>query len=300
MKKKTRLLLGAHMSIAGGLEKAIERGDSIGCTAIQLFTKSNRQWHAKKITDEECELFKKTWKDAQHIQDIVAHCSYLINIGAMSKEVEKKSVKSLVLELDRCERLGIPYLVLHPGSYTGGEEGLCLEQIAANINITLEEVSGKSEILIETMAGQGKTVGYSFEQIAAIRKMVHNKHRVGVCVDTCHIFAAGYEFSTPSSYKNMWQQFDKVIGMRHLKAIHMNDSEKGLGSRVDRHADIGKGKIGLEPFRLIMNDPALYDIPKILETPKKELADDVRNLKVLEELMTKRTIKELGEVQDGG
>jgi len=295
MKKKPCLLLGAHMSIAGGLEKAIEQGDSIGCTAIQLFTKSNRQWHAKKITEQECELFKQTWKDARYVQAIVAHCSYLINIGAASKEVEKKSVKSLALELDRCERLGIPHLVLHPGSYTGGEEESCLAQIAANIDVVLEEVPGKSKILIETMAGQGKTVGYLFEQIAAIRKMVKNKRRVGVCVDTCHIFAAGYEFSTPSTYKAMWRDFDKVIGMGHLKAIHMNDSEKGLGSRVDRHADIGKGKRGLEPFRLIMNDPALYDIPKVLETPKRDLDDDVRNLKVLEKLMTGKTREELGE-----
>jgi len=296
MGKKSRLLIGAHMSIAGGLEKSIERGDSIGCTAIQLFTKSNRQWHAKKITEAEAELFKQTLKEATHVREVVAHTSYLINVGATNREVEKKSVHSLSQELERCELLGIAYLVLHPGSYAGGEEEMCLEQIATNLDLVLEKVPGKVQILIETMAGQGKTVGYSFEQIAAIRKMIKNKRRVGVCLDTCHIFAAGYDFRTPTTYKAMWRDFDKIIGLKRLKAIHMNDSEKGLDSHVDRHIDIGKGKLGLEPFRLIMNDPAFYDIPKILETPHKDLDDDLRNLKTLEKLLDEKTRKELGEL----
>lgn len=295
--KKSCLLLGAHMSISGGFEKAIERGTSIGCTTIQVFTKSNRQWHAKPITDQEAELFHAAVKESA-IKPIVAHATYLINIGAPDKTIEKKSINAVMDELNRCEMLGIPYLVLHPGSHVGTDEKGCLERIAQNLDTILEADTGKTKILLETMAGQGSSVCYTFEQIAAIRKLSHHKQRVGVCFDTCHAFTAGYDFTTPHGYKAMWDEFDATIGLNHLEVMHINDSKKELGSRVDRHDDIGKGKIGLEAFRMLFNDPRFFDVPKLLETPKHdhdkdELGGYARNMQVIKHLLSDATKKSL-------
>lgn len=287
MQKKHSLLLGAHMSIADKMSLAIERGESIGCSAIQIFTKSNRQWHAKPIKDEDATSFKKAWKDSS-IQSIIAHASYLINIGSPNEEIEKKSIHALELELNRCAQLDIPYLILHPGSHTKTDEDSCLARISGNINKVLAVTSGCT-ILLETMAGQGTNVGYSFDHLAQIIKKVEHKNRIGVCFDTCHAFAAGYEFRTEKSYALMWEQFDKTIGINKLKAIHINDSQQDIGSRVDRHTDIGKGKIGLKAFELLCNDPRFFDIPKVLETPKKDLSDDKKNLNALRNLLTNKT-----------
>jgi len=292
--KKARLLLGAHMSIAGGVERSIEQGASIGCTTIQIFTKSNRQWHAKPLTHEEATLFRTLAKNS-NIDPIVAHATYLINVGAPDKDIEKKSINAVIDELERCSLLGIPYLVLHPGSHVNTNEDECLKRIAHNLDIILESAPGNTKILLETMAGQGSTVCYTFEHIATIRNLSHHKHRIGVCFDTCHAFSAGYDFTTPHGYKAMWEQFDNIIGLDHLHVIHINDSMKELDSRVDRHADIGKGKIGLEAFSMLFNDPRFFNIPKILETPKTTLEDYARNMGILKELLNEQTRKTLQE-----
>jgi len=287
MHKKHTLLFGAHMSIASELKLAIERGESIGCTAIQIFTKSNRQWNAKTITQKEAAEFRQTWKDSS-ITSVIAHAAYLINIGSPDKDIEHKSVNALKLEMERCVTLDIPYLVLHPGSHSNTDEQACLERIAYNLDQLLEAVPGCC-ILLETMAGQGSSVGYTFEHLAQIIQYSHHKKRLGICLDTCHVFAAGYDFTTEKSYHSMWEHFDKTIGINKLKMIHVNDSKQVCDSRVDRHTDIGKGKIGLKPFELLFNDPRFFDIPKILETPKDSLADDERNMETLVDLLSKKT-----------
>ncbi|HLJ31844.1 MAG TPA: deoxyribonuclease IV [Candidatus Babeliales bacterium] len=292
MPKKQTLLFGAHMSIAGEFKRAIERGESIGCTAIQIFTKSNRQWHAKAIGEKEAMEFKESWK-ASSITSIVAHASYLINIGSPDKAIEHKSVNALKIEMERCAMLDIPYLVLHPGSHSHTDEKICLERISHNLDELFKQVDGCS-ILLETSAGQGTNVGYNFEQLAYIIKLSHHKNRLGVCFDTCHAFTAGYDFTTEKSYHDLWKQFDKIIGLNKLKAIHVNDSKQVLGSCIDRHADIGKGKMGLKPFELLFNDPQFFDIPKILETPKKDgLEKDKKNMETLVSLLSSKTKKAL-------
>ena len=292
MKKQPSLLFGAHMSIAGEISRAIERGQSIGCTAIQIFTKSNRQWYAKPIVEKDAEAFKQAWKDSS-VQTVIAHASYLLNIGSANPDAEKKSLDALAIEFERCALLGIPYLVIHPGSYTSSDEQSCIERISKNLDLLFEHIP-HGTILLETMAGQGSQVGYTFEQLAQIIQLSKHKRRIGICFDTCHAFVAGYDFRTERAYKLMWEHFDKVIGIDKLKAIHLNDSLKDLGSRVDRHADIGKGKIGLEAFALLFNDPKFFDIPKILETPRTELSDYRKNMDILEGLVNKKTRVLLG------
>lgn len=291
---KKRLLLGAHMSIAGGFHQAIHAGQSIHCTTIQIFTKSNRQWASKKITDAEIEKFQHSLK-ASSIEQIVAHSSYLINIGSPNKETEQKSVQALADELQRCQSLQIPYLVVHPGSHLEGPIEHCLETIARNINIILNEHRGSTMILIELMAGQGTTVGNTFEQLASIRDQINDKNRIGICFDTCHAWSSGYDFSNSKKYDSMWQKFDDTIGIQNLKVIHMNDSKALCGSHVDRHESIGKGHIGIKAFGYIMNDERFFDIPKILETPKTSLADDLLNMNVLKATLTPSTRKTLIE-----
>jgi deoxyribonuclease IV len=283
MKKEHSLLLGAHMSISGKIELAIERGESIGCTAIQIFTKSNRQWHAKPLTEDETDAFKKAWKSSS-IRSVIAHASYLINIGSANEELEQKSVAALKLEMERCTALGVPYLVLHPGSHTNTNLELCIDRISKNINKLLANTS-HCTILLENMAGQGSSIGGTFEQLAQIIKHVDDKKRIGICFDTCHAFAAGYDFRTKKTYNAMWETFDTLIGLNKLKAIHINDSQKDVGSRVDRHTNIGKGKIGLTAFELLLKDPRFTDIPKVLETPKKDLIDDKKNMETLISLL---------------
>jgi len=293
--KKTKiLLLGGHMSIAGGLYKAIERGEEIDCTAIQIFTKSNRQWGAKDLTDEDVARFKSAWKNSSSVKSVVAHSTYLINLGSPSQATYKKSVASLEMELKRCEMLGIPYLVLHPGSHLGSGEIKCLNQIAIALDRIFKKVPGKSKILIETMAGQGTGVCYTFEQIAHIFKKITNKKRLGVCFDTCHVFAAGYDFRTKKGYDDVMKKFDSTIGFSRLKVFHINGSKKDIGSRVDRHEDVGKGKIGKDAFGFIFNDERFFDIPKILETPEGTLENYARNIRYIKKLLTPKTKKILG------
>jgi deoxyribonuclease IV len=288
MQKKHTLLLGAHMSIAGGFDQAIIRGESIHCTAIQIFTKSNRQWQSKPITQEQADLFKSAMKSSS-IKTSMVHASYLINIGSNQADLHAKSTAGLIEELARATDLNIPYLVLHPGASVNSTEENCIATISKTLDIVFEKVPGSTMILLENTAGQGSVVGYTFAQLAQIRSLSTHKKRIGICFDTCHAFASGYDFSSKPLYEKMWQQFDNEIGLEHLKAMHINDSKKGLNSRVDRHEDIGKGAIGLEAFTLIMNDKKLFDIPKILETPEADLDSFAKNMATLKELLTSST-----------
>ncbi len=281
MNKTKTTLLGAHMSIAGGIEQSLYRGSSIGCTAIQIFTHSNRQWSIKNLTTEDQTKFIKA-KEKTDINSIVVHASYLINLATKNPETLEKSIITLEQELIRCDFLGIEYLVLHPGS--SEKENEALDQIAENINKVLNKKEYKCTILLEIMAGQGNSVAYTFEQLKQISSQIKDSKRIGFCFDTCHAWASGYNFSTPEDYKKMWQKFDSILGIENLRAIHLNDSKKECGSRIDRHEDIGKGKIGIEAFKLIMNDQRFVNIPKILETPYIDLEKYKQELELLREL----------------
>lgn len=277
------LLYGAHMSIAGALEKAILDGQSIGCTAIQIFTKSNRQWNTKPLNQEEVELFKKT-KAESSIRIVVAHAGYLINIGSSNSAVEHQSIASLIDELQRCSLLEIPYLVLHPGSCGQSAMSDCIKKVIKNINYVLHKTSSNTMILLENMASQGSTIGNTFEQLSSIYDGIQEKTRVGVCLDTCHAWASGYNFSCSTTYEHMWEKFDWYIGIENLKTIHINDSKNPCNSHLDRHETIGSGTIGLEAFKLLMNDIRFNNIAKIVETPKTTLEDDKYNLAILRSL----------------
>jgi len=271
MKKKTnKPLVGSHVSIAGGLHKAAERAVELGATSMQLFTKSNRSWFEKPISPDDEKRFKATVKEAG-LKKIVAHSSYLINIASANPKTERQSTNSLKHELRRCEQLGIPFLVLHPGSHVGAGEETGLKKICKNLDQVLTTANGKTKLLLETMAGQGTNVGYTFEQLKAIIAGSKHKKLLGVCLDTCHIFAAGYDIGTQEAYEKTMKQFARTIGLRKLKAIHINDSKAELGSRVDRHENLGKGVIPRTAFKLIMQDKRLASIPKLLETPNPEL-----------------------------
>lgn len=275
------------MSTAGGLEQAIIKGESIGCTAIGIFTKSNRQWLAKDLTPEEITLFKKTMSGSS-VEQVVAHACYLINLAAGDPLIYQKSIDALQQELLRCEQLNIPYLVLHPGSAGSQTRDEALQKIAHGLDAVLNATNGKTMILLETMAGQGTSTCATFEDLAQIRAMTNKREKIGICLDTCHIFAAGYDIATAAGYAKTWRQFDETIGLSHLKAFHLNDSLKDCASRVDRHADIGEGKIGLDCFSWLINDPRFFAIPKIIETPKGDdaLKQDLKNLTVLRGLFT--------------
>jgi deoxyribonuclease IV len=264
----------------------LERGKEVGCTAVQLFSKNASQWAAKSITPEDADLFKKTRDEMEYTaSDLVVHDSYLINLASPDDALWEKSLAAFGHELDRCATLGIPALVTHAGGHMGSGEEVGLARIAAGIERVLRERPGQDvTILLETTAGQGTSLCYCFEHLGSVIYQLSDevRPRVGVCWDTCHLFAAGIDFTEEYRYERMVESFDRIVGLDKLKAIHLNDSRKGLGSRVDRHEHIGKGEIGLEPFRFIMNDPRLTNLPKILETPKgPDNAEDKENMAVL-------------------
>jgi len=282
--------LGSHMSIAGGVDQAPLRGKEVGCDTIQVFTKSNRQWHAKRLTDREVEAFKANLA-ATGMGPVVAHDCYLINLAAPGGPLWKKSVAAFRAELERAERLGIPYLVTHPGSHVGAGEAEGIRRVAEALNALHAALPGhRVQVLLETTAGQGTSLGYRFEQLAAILDEVEQPDRVGICLDTCHVFAAGYDIRSQDGYRRTLEELDACLGLRRLKAIHLNDSKGGLGSRVDRHEHIGKGRLGLAPFRHLLNDPRLRRVPMILETPKDDdfITADRRNLARLRHLLNGR------------
>ncbi len=260
------ILVGSHISSAGGLHKAFERGESIGCTAMQIFTKSNRVWFEKKITDEAAELFKQAAQRSP-IKSVVVHAGYLINIGSPKPDGVKQSVSALLDEIRRCEQLGLKYLILHPGSHLGSGEEAGVVQVAKHLDEVIEKSDGTVSILLETMAGQGTNLGSTFEQLHAMRERSTHKRNIGYCLDTCHIFCAGYNIATEDSYQEAIKTFDTTLGLEHLKAIHVNDSLTPCASRKDRHAPLGEGHIPNATFKLMMNDKRLINIPKVLETP---------------------------------
>lgn len=279
------MLLGAHMSIAGGAFNAFLHGEKYGCTTIQIFTKSSNQWRAKELTDEELEKFHAEQKRTG-INPVIAHDSYLINLCSPDNDLLKKSREAFLVEMERCERLKIPYLVTHPGSHIDKGEDWGIRRIAESINWLYERTEGyKVSIALETTAGQGSNLGYKFEQIASMIEQSSQPERLAVCLDTCHIFAAGYDIATREGYEKTISAFDRIIGLERLAAIHVNDSKKGLGSRVDRHEHIGEGEIGKEPFAFFMQDRRFEKIPKLLETPKGADGDmDKVNIAILREL----------------
>jgi deoxyribonuclease-4 len=281
-----KLLIGAHMSIAGGVFNAILAGEELGCTTIQIFTKNNNQWKAKELTSAEVDKFFEHQKRTG-ISPIVGHNGYLINLASPKNDVFALSQESMLVELQRAEKLDLPYLVMHPGSHLGTGEKEGIKKIVGAINWLHQKTPRyKVTICLETTAGQGSTLGYKFEQLTQIIELVKENRRLGVCYDTCHTFAAGYDIRTKKTYQDTFKEFDKVIGLSRLKVFHLNDAIKELGSRVDRHTHIGEGKIGLEGFRLLMNDKRWEKIPKILETPKEGgTAKDIKNLKVLRSLV---------------
>ncbi len=278
-------LLGAHTSISGGIDKAIERAEKLNFTAIQIFTKNNNRWSAKPLSEQEIKVFKSKIHNSK-IKFIVTHDSYLINLCSSDKEILKKSRNAFYDELVRCEQLGIPFLNFNPGYNTGRGEKDGLKIIAESLNIAHDKTNDFNvSSMLEITAGSGTTLGYKFEQIAEIIANVENKKRMSVCIDTAHLFAAGYDFRTRETYYKTLSDFNEIIGLDRLKCFHMNDSKRELGSRVDRHEHIGNGFIGLEGFFNIMNDPKLYSIPKILETPKgKDQLEDLENIEVLKSL----------------
>ena len=264
--------VGAHVSAAGGVDKAPGNASAIGARALALFTRNQRQWQSKSLSTAEIEAFRTNCREAgYHPAQILAHDSYLINLGHPEKEALAKSRGAFVAEMRRCEALGLTLLNFHPGSHLRiSSESECLDRIAESIDIALSETEGVTAV-IENTAGQGSNLGVHFEQIARIIEKVPEKKRVGVCLDTAHAFAAGYDLRTPEAFATTLAEFDRIVGFCYLRGVHLNDSKTEMGSRVDRHAPIGKGKIGLDTFRLIMNDTRFEEIPLILETPESEL-----------------------------
>jgi deoxyribonuclease-4 len=280
------LRLGAHESIAGRLHKAFERAQSVGCDAVQIFVKSNRAWAVQLLSDEEIALFAAKAAETG-ITPAMGHASYLLNLAAPDAALWTKSRDTLIIELERCEALGLPGLVLHPGSHTGAGEEAGLARVAQALGEVHAATPGfHAQILLETTAGQGTNLGHRFEQLAWLIAHTPQGERLGVCLDTCHAFAAGYELRTPKGYTATMAEFERVVGLERLKALHLNDSKGGLGSRKDRHEHIGRGAIGLEGFRHVLNDPRLDGLLAFLETPKSDdLHEDRENLAVLRSLI---------------
>lgn len=281
-------ILGTHTSIAGGYHKAIERAARLGCECVQLFTKNCNQWGAKPITQEEALRFRRA-ADESKLAYTVAHDSYLINLASPDNVLWKRSVDALIGELQRADALGISAVVTHPGAYTTGSEERGLRRIARALN-EIHRRTGrlKTQCILETTAGQGTSLGWRFEQLAAILEHVRRPDRIGFCFDTCHVFAAGYSLNSKREYQATMAEFDRLVGLSGIRVFHLNDSRRQRGSRVDRHTHIGRGKMGLEPFRHLLNDRRFRGVPMILETPKgvEDGQDlDAINLRVIRGLM---------------
>jgi len=295
------LLLGAHMSIAGGVHMAIERACSINCTAMQIFVKNNMQWFARPLSTDEIRAFLDHQQRAQ-LGSVFAHANYLINLAATNPQFHANSLRALAEELIRADHLGLPFLVMHPGAHLGAGEEAGLEKITASIDAIWRVIPKvKTKIALETTAGQGSCLGHRFEHIAHIIANVREPERICICLDTAHIFAAGYDIGSENAAKKTFRKFDRIIPQARdrLVAIHLNDSKAARGSHVDRHAHIGKGKIGLAAFRFIMNAPRFGKIPKVLETPKgKELKEDVVNLRTLRRLIASPTPSSRAQARD--
>lgn len=272
--------VGPHVSIAGGVQNAPLNAKALNATAFGMFTKNQRRWVASPLDSTTIKAFSDNCLEGKYDpRNILVHDSYLINIGNPNSEVRKQSYDAFVDELERCEQLGLLYLNIHPGSHLAlSDENECLDIIADSINNAHAETKTVT-VVLETTSGQGSNVGYRFEHLAHIINAVDDKSRIGVCIDTCHIFAAGYEIRTEKAYNDTMEQFEKIVGFKYLRGMHLNDSKGKLGSKLDRHNSIGKGELGFEPFKLIMNDPRMEEIPLILETIDENLwAEEIRLL----------------------
>lgn len=277
--------IGAHVSAQGGVQNAPLNAEKIGAMAFALFTKNQRQWQAKSLTGEQIAAFKNNLAQAGIApQHVLPHDSYLINLGHPEAEGLEKSRAAFLDEMRRCSQLDLRLLNFHPGSHLKKIEATaCLERIAESINMALEQVQGVTAV-IENTAGQGSNLGYRFEHLAAIIEQVEEKSRVGVCLDTCHTLTAGYDLRTEAACEDTFERFEQVVGFRYLRGMHLNDSKPDLGSRVDRHESLGKGKLGWAPFRYIMNDPRFDEIPMLLETVDNSLwAQEIRQLYALQD-----------------
>ncbi|MFY9140506.1 MAG: deoxyribonuclease IV [Thermacetogeniaceae bacterium] len=279
---------GAHMSIAGGLDQAVWRGQKAGCDTIQLFVKNANRWKAKDLTEKDISDFQQALRETG-IEPVVAHNSYLINLASPDEDLWLKSLEAMVVEVERCSSLGIPYLVMHPGAHSGAGEEVGLARITNALNEIIKQTENSQVmLLLETTAGQGSVLGGRFEHLAELISNCFYPERLGVCLDTCHIFAAGYDLRTAEACEKTFREFDEFIGFDKLKAIHVNDSKAELGSHRDRHEHIGMGQIGLEGFRWLVNNPLLNPLPMLLETPKgTDLKEDMDNLSLLRSLIKK-------------
>ncbi|MGH7985559.1 MAG: deoxyribonuclease IV [Candidatus Binataceae bacterium] len=284
--ESSRPLLGAHMSIAGGVSEALIRGRDTGCECIQIFTKSSRQWASKPYSKEEVVAFHQRQRETG-IRMVVAHDSYLLNLGAPDEKLRKRSVAGFIDELERCELLGVPFLIAHPGSHVGSGEEAGIRTIAQSLDEAHQACSSyKVKVALEITAGQGSNLGYKFEQMAQIFDTVKHNGSLRLCFDTQHAFAAGYDLRTEEGYQRTFNELDQHIGLKHLVAFHVNDSLKPFNSRVDRHQHIGKGYLGLDAFRRVVNDARFAGIPMCLETePGPEMRDIVEDLNQLRELL---------------
>jgi len=266
-------LLGAHLSIAGGVDKAIERARALRCTTLQIFTANNMQWACRPLATDEIERFLQVRREAG-IEPIFSHAGYLINLGAIKPSFYQQSIRALADELGRAAALRLPFVVLHPGSHMGRGEEAGMKQIASALNAVFTNHESRTtshappRIALEVTAGQGNSLGHRFEHLARIYELVKRPERLAICLDTCHLFAAGYDIRAKQGYEQTMRELDRVLGIEQVVAIHVNDSKMPLGSRLDRHAHIGKGHLGVELFRFLMNDPRFRNVPKVLETPK--------------------------------
>jgi len=284
--------LGAHMSVSEGKHLAIERGKNIACETIQMFIRNVRGWSSKSLDQKEINTFLEyKLKFKEEIWPIFSHNSYLINLATSDKEKLAKSYEAMLDELIKADQLQLDFVVIHPGTFNYDDENETkksgLKRITEQINKLFSNTKESNvKILLETVAGQGHNLGRKFHHLEAIINGIEDKKRIGVCFDTCHAFASGYDFTTKEKYEEMWDEFDKLIGLNYLYAFHLNDSEKELGSRVDRHIHIGQGKIGKEPFGFFLNDSRFLELPGVLETPKgNDMKEDIMNLVTLRSLI---------------
>jgi deoxyribonuclease-4 len=276
-------LIGAHLSTKGGLHTVFERAAEVNATAVALFAKNSNQWKGKELTDDDCKLFAQK----RFVKPVFTHTSYLINLATTNDEFHRKSIAAMIDELDRAERLGIRAVVLHPGAHMGAGAKAGIEKIARSLDQIHAKIPNHKVItLLETSAGQGSCVGCSFEELGKIIKLVDDRRRIGICFDTCHVFASGYDLRTRDTYERSIEELDRHVGVKNVGLFHLNDSKKALGSRVDRHEHIGDGQLGLDAFGFLLNDERFRGIPKLLETPKKvEHESDRRNLATLRSLL---------------
>lgn len=285
-------LLGAHQSIAGGYHRAVERAVAAGCECLQIFTKSSNRWQSPPLTDEQVSQFQAALLRSP-VRRVIGHTAYLINVASPDSALWQKSLESLADEYERADRLGLEALVLHPGSAVSQDADAAIRRVAEAINRLFDRFPrARPLLLLETTAGQGSTLGSSFEELAAIIELTEQSHRLGVCWDTCHMLAADYPLDTPDGWNATVRWFHRVVGLERLRAVHLNDSRTPRGSRVDRHEHIGRGHIGLETFRRLLHDPRVNHLPMFLETPKGNHDDgrdwDVVNLAVLRDLLVSR------------